>query len=52
MEDVRIKVVNVKEGDIVHYIRRNDTKDIKNQKILILIDKLKKINKEIKDEKN
>ena len=47
-----LKELKRNRNDIVHYIRRNDTKDIKNQKILILIDKLKKINKEIKDEIN
>jgi len=47
-----LKELKRNRNDILHYIRRNDTKDIKNQKILILIDKLKKINKEIKDEIN
>jgi len=47
-----LKELKRNRNDIVHYIRRNDTKDIKNQKILILIDKLKRISKEIKDEIN
>jgi hypothetical protein len=36
----------------INYIRKNDPKDIKNQKILVFVNKLKELDTELKDEIN